>query len=60
MIRLTIILIKGRVLLLSMYEGWLLDEVLRDEIYPIALILLSNKIENAPETFKYFQERSQD
>ena len=50
---------KGcRVLLLSMYEGQLLDEVLRDEIYPIALILLSNKIrKNAPETFKYFQEQ---
>lgn len=50
---------KGcRVLLLCMYEGELQDEELTDDIFPIALILLSNKIrKNAPETFRYFQEQ---
>lgn len=50
---------KGcRVLLLAMYDGNLNDDELDSSIYPISLILLSNKIrKNAPETFEYFKEQ---
>jgi len=44
-----------RVLLLTLYDGALTDEVLTAEKLPIALVLLSNKIRaEAPDTFAYF------
>ncbi len=50
---------KGcRVLLLAIYDGRLSDEALTEKIFPLALILLANKIrKNAPETFKYFEKQ---
>lgn len=50
---------KGcRVLLLAIYDGGLSDEALIGEIFPLALILLANKIrKNAPETFAYFEKQ---
>ncbi len=50
---------KGcRVLLLAIYDGRLTDEVLDAEIFPLALIMLANKIrKNAPETFAYFERQ---
>lgn len=50
---------KGcRVLLLAMYDGNLSDDELDSSIYPISLILLSNKIrKNALETFEYFRDQ---
>lgn len=50
---------KGcRVLLLAMYDGRLTDEALTARKFPIALILLANKIrKNAPETFKFFAKQ---
>ena len=50
---------KGcRVLLLAIYDGTLEDETLTEKIFPLALILLANKIrKNAPETFAYFEKQ---
>jgi len=50
---------KGcRVLLLAIYDGKLSDEALTAEIFPLALVLLANKIrKNAPETFAYFEKQ---
>jgi len=50
---------KGcRVLLLALYDGKLTDEALTEGIFPLALILLANKIrKNAPETFAYFEKQ---
>ena len=50
---------KGcRVLLLAIYDGKLSDETLTQEVFPLALILLANKIrKNAPETFTYFERQ---
>ncbi len=50
---------KGcRVLLLAAYEGSLEDETLDGAIFPLGLILLTNKIRpQAPETFRYFREQ---
>ena len=50
---------KGcRVLLLALYDGKLTDEALTENILPLALILLANKIrKNAPETFAYFEKQ---
>lgn len=50
---------KGcRVLLLALYSGQVSDETLDQEMLPLALILLSNKIrEEAPDTFRYFREQ---
>ena len=47
-----------RVLLLTLYDGYLFDEELCSDNMPLALILLSNKIRpGAPETFAYFAEQ---
>ena len=47
-----------RVLLLGMYDGSLEDEKVTGELYPIALILLGNKVrEEAPATFEYFAQQ---
>lgn len=44
-----------RVLLLAMYDGELEDVPLDDSVFPIALVLLNNKIRpEAPETFRFF------
>ena len=53
---------KGcRVLLLSLYDGKLSDETLTAERFPLALLLLTNKIrKNAPETFKFFAQQGVD
>ena len=50
---------KGcRVLLLGMYDGALSDEAPTASLFPVALILLSNKIrDEAPETFGYFAQQ---
>lgn len=50
---------KGcRVLLLGMYDGALTDEAPTAPLFPIALILLSNKIRaEAPDTFGYFAKQ---
>lgn len=50
---------KGcRVLLLALYDGKLSDEGLTSEIFPLALVLLANKIrKNATETFEYFKKQ---
>ena len=50
---------KGyRVLLFGEYEGTLDGGLLQNPVRPIGLILLSNPIrENAPETFRYFEEQ---
>ncbi len=47
---------KGcRVLLLALYDGSLTDEKLENELLPLALILLNNKVRaQAPATFSYF------
>lgn len=50
-----------RVLLLAMYDGSLSDKTLSGRKYPIALILLANKIRpEAPETFRFFAEQEVD
>lgn len=48
---------KGcRVLLLALYDGKLTDEELTEEMMPLSLVLLANKIrKNAPETFGFFE-----
>ncbi|MEF9971219.1 MAG: cation-translocating P-type ATPase, partial [Oscillospiraceae bacterium] len=50
---------KGcRVLLLALYDGKLTDESLTEDILPLSLVLLANKIrKNAPETFQFFAQQ---
>ena len=50
---------KGcRVLLLGMYDGALTDDAPTANLFPVALILLSNKIRaEAPDTFGYFAKQ---
>ncbi len=50
---------KGcRVLLLALYDGSLSDETLSADIFPLALILLANKIRaEAPDTFAFFAKQ---
>ena len=50
---------KGcRVLLLAMYDGDIGEKGLHGEVFPIALILLNNKIRpEAPATFAYFAQQ---
>lgn len=47
-----------RVLLLALYDGDISSDVEYEEVMPLALILLTNKIRaEAPKTFKYFEEQ---
>ena len=47
-----------RVLLTAQYTGQLTDAPIPEELQPLALILLSNRIRpSAPETFSYFAEQ---
>lgn len=53
---------KGcRVLLLAMYDGQLGEKTLTGEVFPIAFVLLNNKVRGeAPATFKYFADQGVD
>ena len=47
-----------RVLLLAIYDGSLEDETLTEEVFPVGLVLLANRIrKEAPATFAYFREQ---